>query len=290
MPLVKATAIILRSRRWGDADRIVTVYAKHLGKVRAIARGARRQKSRFGAALEPFTLCQVNLFEKTGDSLYRISQIDLVRSFQSLREDLDLMVAAARMVNVVTAVTPDGDPDPRLFDTLEQGLASLHRSEDPACTALLFQVRLLGLIGFRPQTDHCAACGKLQMAGDPQFSPLAGGLVCPVCALRQRVHCVALSRGSLSLLQQAIRLAPSLLTRLRATGLVRREVEEAIEGYVTVVAGKRLPPLDFLSSGTGSGIAGLRRAQPSRACPPINRDSRRSEGRQSLSGIYEVRP
>ena len=249
MPLMKATAIILRSRRWGEADRIVTLYAKNLGKIRGVARGARRQKSRFGAALEPFTLCHVNLFEKAGDSLFRISQVDSIQSFQSLREDLELMVPAARMVNVVAAVTPDGDPDPLLFDTLEQGLASLNRNADPACTALLFQVRLLGLTGFRPQTDHCAACGKTHLVGDPQFSPVAGGLVCPTCAAHQRARCVVLSRGSLSFLQRAIRLAPPLLTRLRATGQVRREVEDAIEGYVTVVAGKRLPPLDFLSSG-----------------------------------------
>ena len=249
MPLVKARAIILRSRRWGEADRIVTLYAKNLGKIRGIARGARRQKNRFGAALEPFTLCHVNLFEKAGDPLFRISQIDLVRSFQALREDLDLMASAARMVNVVSAITPDGDPDPQLFDTLEQGLASLQSHGDPVCTALLFQVRLLGLTGFRPQTDHCAACGKTHLVGDPQFSPIAGGLVCPTCAARQRVRCVALSRGSLSFLRQAVRLAPQFLTRLTATGQVRREVEDAIEGYVTVVAGKRLPPLDFLSPG-----------------------------------------
>jgi DNA repair protein RecO (recombination protein O) len=153
------------------------------------------------------------------------------------------------MVNVVAAVTPDGDADPQLYDTLEQGLASLHPSEDPARTALLFQIRLLALIGFRPQTEHCAACGKAQMGGDPQFSPIAGGLVCQSCAVRQPVRCFSLSRGSLSFLQQAIRLAPPLLTRLRADGQVRREVEEAIEGYVTVIAGKRLPPVDFLSPG-----------------------------------------
>lgn len=246
MPLLKATAIILRSRKWGDADRIVTFYTKELGKIRGVARGARRQKSRFGAALEPFTFCRLDLFEKSGDSLFRISHVDLVTSFQALREDLALMTSAARMVNVVTAVTPDGDPDPQLFDTLEQGLASLAQSRDPPFTALLFQIRLLGLTGFRPQTDHCAACGKTRMAGDPQFSPLAGGLVCPLCASRQRTRCVSLSRGSVSFLQQAIRLAPTLVTRLKATGQVRSEIEEAIEGYVTVVAGKRLPPVDFL--------------------------------------------
>lgn len=247
MPLIKATAIVLRSRKWGDADRIVTFYSKEKGKIGGVARGARRPKSRFGAALEPFSLCRLNLFEKAGDSLLRVSQVDLVRSSQKLRESLRLIDSAARMVNVVAAITPDGDPDPLLFDTLEQGLASLHESEDPAFTALLFQIRLLGVTGFRPQTDHCAACGKAHFASEPQFSPLAGGLVCLSCAAHQRVRCIALSRGSLSFLQQAIRLDPTVVTRLRASGQVRGEVEAAIEGYVTVVAGKRLPSANFLS-------------------------------------------
>lgn len=252
MPLIKATAIVLRSRKWGDADRIVTFYSKEKGKIGGVARGARRPKSRFGAALEPFSLCRLNLFEKAGDSLLRVSQVDLVRSSQKLRESLRLIDSAARMVNVVAAITPDGDSDPLLFDTLEQGLASLHESEDPAFTALLFQIRLLGVTGFRPQTDHCAACGKAHFASEPQFSPLAGGLVCLSCAAHQRVRCIALSRGSLSFLQQAIRLDPTVVTRLRASGQVRGEVEAAIEGYVTVVAGKRLPSANFLSVAVSS--------------------------------------
>lgn len=247
MSLVKTVAITLKSRKWGEADRIVTLYARQLGKIRAVARGARRLKSRMGAALEPLTLCELNLFEKSGDSLYRVSQVDLIEPFVRFREDLTLMAAAARMANVVGAVTPDGDPDPDLFDTLEQGLRSVVTSDDPALTALLFQIRLLGLTGFRPQTDHCAACGKSREIHEPQFSPASGGLVCATCAARQRFPCLPLSRGSLAFLQQALRLAPTMVTRLRADGQVRCEVEDAIEGYVTVVAGKRIPPVDFLA-------------------------------------------
>lgn len=248
MPLVKTAAIILKSRKWGEADRIVTFYSKEFGKIRGVARGARRFKSRFGATLEPFTRCHLDLFEKPGDSLYRISHVDLIESFQPLREELVLMSCAARMVNIVGAVTPDGDPDFRLFETLGQGLRSLKDSRDPVLTALLFQIRLLGLAGFRPQTDQCATCGKTCVTGDLQFSPLAGGVVCLSCAMRQMMRCVVMSRGSLSFLQQAIRLTPELVTRLKATGQVRAEVERAIEGYVTVVAGRRLPPVDFLAS------------------------------------------
>jgi DNA repair protein RecO (recombination protein O) len=247
MPLVKTVAITLKSRKWGEADRIVTLYAKQLGKIRAVARGARRLKSRMGAALEPLTMCELNLFEKSGDSLYRVSQVDLIEPFVKFREDLGLMGAAARMANVVGAVTPDGDPDPELFDTLEQGLRSLVTSDDPELTALLFQIRLLGLTGFRPQTDHCAACGKTRVIHEPQFSPASGGLVCATCAAHQRFPCLPLSRGSLAFLQQALRLAPTMVTRLRADGQVRCEVEDAIEGYVTVVAGRRIPPVDFLA-------------------------------------------
>ena len=159
-----------------------------------------------------------------------------------------MMAAAARMANVVGAVTPDGDPDPHLFDTLEQGLRSLTTSDDPPFMALLFQIRLLGLTGFRPQTDHCAACGKTRVIQEPQFSPASGGLVCMSCAARQRVPCLPLSRGSLAFLQQALRLAPAMVTRLKAAGQVRCEVEDAIESYVTVVAGRRLPPVDFLAA------------------------------------------
>jgi len=247
MPLIKTVAITLKSRKWGDADRIVTFYTKQLGKIRAVARGARRLKSRTGAALEPLAICDLDLFEKSGDSLYRVSQVDFVEPFVRFREDLALMAAAARMANVVEAVTPDGDPDPQLFETLEQGLRLLLTSEDPTLTALLFQIRLLGLTGFRPQTDQCAACGRTRVIREPQFSPASGGLVCATCAAHQRFPCLPLSRGSLAFLQQALRLAPAMITRLKATGQVRCEVEDAIEGYVTVVAGRRIPPADFLA-------------------------------------------
>ena len=247
MPLIKTLAITLKSRKWGDADRIVTFYTKEIGKIRGIARGARRQKSRLGPALEPLTICELNLFEKSGDSLYRVSQADLVEPFVRFREDLTLMEAAARMANVVAAVTPDGDPDARIFETLEQGLYSLAVSDDPTLTALLFQIRLLGLTGFRPQTDHCAACGQTRVIHEPQFSPISGGLVCTTCAVRQQDRCLPLSRGSVAFLQQALRLAPAMVTRLKAVGQVRSEVEEAIEDYVTIVAGKRLPAVDFLT-------------------------------------------
>lgn len=247
MPLVKTAAIVLQSRKWGDADRIVTCYTLRLGKLRGVARGARRLKSRLGGMIEPFT--QLDLFEKPGDSLYRISQVALDEPFAKLRSDLALMTAAGRMVNLVGAVMAEGDPEPRVFEMLESGLRTLLESRDAAWTTLLFQIRLLGITGFRPQTEQCATCGQVHRTPLPQFSPLAGGMVCERCASRQPFRCTALSRGSVAFLQQALHMQPALLSRLHAAGQVRAEVESVIESYVTVVAGRRLPAVDFLTSG-----------------------------------------
>lgn len=250
MPLLKTPAISLKSRKWGDADRIVTFYTMRFGKLRGVARGARRSKTRFGAALEPFVSTELNLFEKRGDSLYRITQADIRDPFSRLREDLGLMAAAGRLANLVEAVTGEGDAGPRIFETLIEGFTALQTTEDPALTALLFQIRLLGLTGFRPQTDHCAGCGESAREGQTfvsgHFSPLSGGLLCAGCAGHRRNECLPLSAGSLAFMQHAIRWKPTILNRLKAEGRVRAEAEAAIESYVTVVTGKRLPPVDFL--------------------------------------------
>jgi len=252
MPLLKTPAITLRSRRWGEADRIVTFYTLRFGKLRGVARGARRLKSRFGSALEPFVHCDLNLFEKANDHLHRVTQADIQESFAGLREDLERMASAARLANLVNAITAEGDQSSRKFETLLAGLRALQAGHDPGLTALLFQVKLLELSGYQPRTDHCVACGgELHKTGEAKglrFSPVAGGLVCDSCAWRRPDGGLVLSPGSVAFLQKAGQLTPEALTRLTVAGPMRRELDTTIEAYVTVVAGKRLPPVDFLAA------------------------------------------
>src|SRR5918996_2416393 len=125
MPLLKTPAITLKSRKWGEADRIVTFYTLRVGKLRGVARGARRIKSRFGSALEPFVHCDLNLFEKANDHLYRITQADIREPFTGLREDLALMSGGGRLVNLVAAVTGEGDACPNMYHALSAGLRAL---------------------------------------------------------------------------------------------------------------------------------------------------------------------
>ena len=248
MALHKTRAIVLKSQRWGEADRIVTFYTLRFGKLRAVARGARRAKSQFGAALQPFVYEELNLFQKHGDSLYRLTQTDIREPFTGLREDLDLMGYAGRVVNLVAAITQEADPDPGVFETVLEGLRALQESDDPALTTLLFQVRLIGETGFRPQLDDCAICGAGDGATLSLFSARSGGLVCRECARRVGTGCYPLWRGGSALLRQAARMTPSMLRRLKATGQVRLETEPLVEALVNTVAGTRLPPMNFLAA------------------------------------------
>src|SRR5207247_9632195 len=99
MPLLKTPAIVLKSRKWGDADRIVTFFTLKHGKVRGVARGARRMKSRFGGTLEPFVYCDLVLYEKPGDSLYRFSQTDVRQAFHPLPSALEPTACAAPLAH-----------------------------------------------------------------------------------------------------------------------------------------------------------------------------------------------
>ncbi len=241
MSLVNTQAVILKSQRWGEADRIVTFFTLRFGKVRGIARGARRMKNRFGSGLEPFSHVGLTVFEKGNDSLARISQVDVKNSFWGFRENMDCINAAARMVNLVSAVSGERDPNAPMFWSLLNGLRTLEESPDHALTALIFQIHFLGLTGFRPQTDHCASCGRSFSGKAAGFSPLSGGLICGPCECSALDHCLPMSPGSLAFIHHARQYDFPHVMRLKAEGQVRHEVKEAIESYINVVVGARLP-------------------------------------------------
>ncbi|MCY4613589.1 MAG: DNA repair protein RecO [Nitrospira sp.] len=241
MALVTTQAIVLKSMRWGEADRILTFFSLRFGKVRGIARGARRMKSRFGGMLEPFSSITLTFFDKRNDSLASVSQIDTRESFIALRESLDLIWAASRMVALVDGVTADRDPSPKIFHTLLEGLRLLVRTDDPGLLTLIFQVHVLGQSGFQPQIERCASCGRDVGERSAWFSSSAGGRLCGSCDRGSWEYCLPMSQGSTAFLRQAWHTPFERATRLKAGGQVRKEIEAIVETYASAVVGKRLP-------------------------------------------------
>jgi DNA repair protein RecO (recombination protein O) len=177
---LKTDAIVLRSIRYGEADRILHLYTPHHGRLAAIAKGARRARSRFGARLEPFFRVRMVLHEGRGE-LLTVTAVDTIASHGALRERAATLDAAARACDAVTRLFETADPHPEVFTLLSNELALL--SSDPAhasaANGLAFRVKLLLAAGIVPQLASCAACGEAEHLHG--FSAAAGGVVCNSC-------------------------------------------------------------------------------------------------------------
>ncbi len=177
---LKTEAIILRSIRYGEADRILHLYTPHDGRVGAIAKGVRRARSRFGARLEPFFHVRVMLHRGRGD-LFTVSSADTISSHAALRDHAATLDGAARACDAVARLFETSEPHPEVFRLLANELSLL--SADPAqaraATGLAFRMKLLLAAGIVPQLAACAACGE--QAHLRGFSADAGGVVCNSC-------------------------------------------------------------------------------------------------------------
>ena len=177
---VKTEAVVLRSIRYGEADRVLHLYTLDRGRVGAIAKGVRRPKSRFGGRLEPFFRVDLVLHEGRGE-LLTVTGAHTVAGFRRLREDAGALDSAARACEVTGRLFDTDEPHPAVFHLLCNELALL--DADPAAAthanALTFRLKLLVAAGLAPQLASCASCGEVDhLTG---FSGAAGGVVCSAC-------------------------------------------------------------------------------------------------------------
>ncbi len=184
--------IVLRTHKLGEADRIVTLLGRRTGRVRAVAKGVRRTKSRFGARLEPFN--HVDLLLYTGRSLDVITQAETLRPYgEPLAADYPRYTAGTAMLETAERFTPvEKEPALRQFLLLVGGLRALGAGEhDPRLVLDAYLLRSLAVAGYAPALDECAICGTRapQPDADPDPAPgnfrafaiSAGGLVCRSC-------------------------------------------------------------------------------------------------------------
>jgi DNA repair protein RecO (recombination protein O) len=179
--LYRAQGIVLRSMRLGEADRIVTVYTSSHGRVRGVAKGARRTRSRFGARLDAFTHVDVLLYKGRSD-LDVITQAEILGRPRRLREDYASFCAASAMADAVDRTTPERERNVRLFMLLRAGLEALEAgATDPALLAYAFLAKLASTNGLHPTLTTCVDCGSTSRIG---FSYERGGAVCGACVGR----------------------------------------------------------------------------------------------------------
>jgi DNA repair protein RecO (recombination protein O) len=235
--LYKDEGIVLRTIKLGEADRIITLFTRNNGKVRAVAKGIRKTKSRFGGRLEPFTRAGLVIYR--GRNLDTITQVDIITSFDEVRTDFDRFAAATALVDLVEKVTPDREQALNVYALLLAGLHALAQDKGVGVVPA-FTVKLLSISGYHPQLGGCAGCGERAVVA---FSAGMGGAICDVCRREDR--------GAVALDPQMVGLMRTLLSSdfgvaADATTLVR--VTQALRGYAEFHLERPLRSLAFLSS------------------------------------------
>ena len=235
MTLRRDQGIVLRGYPFGEADRIVVFLSPNHGKVRAVAKGIRRTKSRFGGRLEPLTHVDLVLYQ--GRNLAIVTQVSVIEPFPHLRRDLDAVLVAGAMAEAIGKVVVEGEPSHRLFLLLQRGLHALEQGAGGLDLVASFLLKLMDALGQGPALRYCAACGRQEVLD--RFSLAGGGLVCDTCEvggvfrLREGLtaHLARLSTAELcGFTEPDGRLAGD------AVGLTRRFVEFHIESGLTGLA------------------------------------------------------
>jgi DNA repair protein RecO (recombination protein O) len=238
---VKTEAVVLRSMRYGEADRILHLYTPARGRVSAIAKGVRRARSRFGGRLEPFFRLNIELHEGRGE-LLTVTGAQTVEGYARLRGDARALDAASRACDAVGRLFETAEPHPGVFNLLCRQLQMLDqqagddgRSAGTArAGALAFRLKLLLAAGLAPQLAACASCGEHEhLVG---FSGAAGGVVCGACEAGSFALGEDAYRFMTDALAQALSDAPSAADQALA------QVERAIAATLEHHAHLRLMP------------------------------------------------
>ncbi len=175
----RTQAVVLGHVEYGEADRILKLFTYEKGKITAIAKGVRKIRSRKAGHLEPFT--RVNLFLAKGRNLDIVTQAETVDPYMGLRKDLERVAYASYVVEVLDRFTYEEGQNSKMFRLLTDTLSRLEGHENLATVVHYYEIRMLDLLGFRPQLFECIDCGREILPEDQYFSPLVGGVVCPRC-------------------------------------------------------------------------------------------------------------
>jgi DNA repair protein RecO (recombination protein O) len=246
MPLHTTEAIVIGNHDLAEADRIVVFFTKTSGKVRAVAEGVRRIRSKFGGSVQLFSQGRLVYFERPNKTLHKVNEFAPVRPHQLLREDLDRIALASTAVEAVALGVEENEPSPGLYESLAEVLDELETAARPGVVLQGFLLHLLGLLGYRPEFSECVRCrGRLPARAEAHLSPSQGGLVCASCRAGA-TDAFFVSPEALGFLRGAGGTALRLMDRIALSPTTVREVTEALHAFLRQVLGRPLRSADFL--------------------------------------------
>jgi DNA repair protein RecO (recombination protein O) len=242
----KTEGIVLRSMDLGEADRVLTVLTPRLGKLRVIAKGVRRPRSRIGGALEPFT--DVQLVLAVGRTFDVVTSSSLEDAHLGLRNDLLSTAAAWYVVELADRFCEGAADSHEAFRLLAQALAALDAPPDEVTREVVarwYELHLLDAMGFRPELTRCLECGSEIEPEGNAYSPTGGGALCAQCAHAAN-GARPVSTDALKVMRHLQRSPLVGVLRLRLASGLQREVERLLHATVSAVLERELRTRDFL--------------------------------------------
>lgn len=230
MRLLKTEAIVLKNILLGETDKIAILFTKNYGKVQAVAKGARRSKSRFIGAVRTFNVGNYVLFE--GQNYYYIDQWELLDAHIAFEKDLMKLSYAAYFVDMVNKVLHYDEKNSNLYSLLKNTLYCLDKFDiNPEILSESYRLKFLTAIGYMPELDICSSCGE---NGNLKFfSPASGGLVCDGCRKRYN-DVVKIHDDTIKALKYLLMTNLTNLKNLKLPGVIISEMDKIITEYIKV--------------------------------------------------------
>jgi DNA repair protein RecO (recombination protein O) len=233
----------MRHSDWGEADRLLWLFTRELGKQRAIAKGVRKPRSRKAGHLEPFTRASLQLAR--GRDLPIVTQAEAIELYMPLREDLMLATYSSYVVELLDRFTYEEGENRPLYRLLVSTLERLAQLMDPDLVVRYYELRLLDYAGFRPQLFECVDCGEPIQPMDQYFSAAQGGALCPKCGARLE-GARPVSMDALRYLRHFQRSSFDQAARADMPPGVKRELETLMQHYLTYLLEHNLNTPAFL--------------------------------------------
>ncbi len=274
-PRVYSTpAIVLRQRKLGDADKIVTLYTAAIGKVDVVAKGVRKSRSRLAGHVEPLTQASFQLAQ--GKSLDIVTQVETIEPFQVLRADLDRLSRALYVCELLDKFTEPREPHIELYHLLLETLRRLCERADLDVPVRFFEMAILDIMGYRPEVDECVVCRKRLAAVTNYWSAAAGGVACPPCS-RELASARPISVNALKMLRLLLQGTFADVARVTIAPDLASELERAMLEYVRWVLERDVRSAAFIDT--------VRRPRLGRRIPLPDR----GDGKTTIRTYEEVR-
>lgn len=243
MKLYKVEAVVLGAGKVREADRLLVLYSRELGKIKALAYGVDKPSSKKRGSVQPF--CHTDFLLRKGRELDVVEQCQALNMYAPLRRSLEGLGYAGYLARLVEAFTPWGEPNADIMDLLLAALELLGNGGDSFMLARYMETRLMDFAGYRPELGQCVVCGDIPRQTRVTVSPAAGGLVCADCSAGEG-QLLEVNRGSLEILRLFLRTTPDRLSVLRTDKDARLEIKKLLRQLVEQQLEQKVKSRDFL--------------------------------------------